>query len=141
MQLGIGGWQVPRAGVKVGRERGTTILTVNDIEKIGIDKTIEIALEVAWKGASAVYLSFDIDSLDAGFVPGTGWPEPGGLLPREALKLVNGIAKEGIAAMEVCEVSPPYDISDVTSLMGVRLMMDVIGTMAKNGRIGGRLKI
>ena len=102
VQLGIGGWQVPRAGVKVGRDRGTTILTVNDIEKIGIDKTIEIALEVAWKGASAVYLSFDIDSVDAGFVPGTGWPEPGGLLPREALKLVDGIAKEGIAAMEVC---------------------------------------
>jgi agmatinase len=141
VQLGIGGWQVPRAGVKVGRERGTTILTVNDIEKIGIDKTIEIALEVAWKGASAVYMSFDIDSLDAGFVPGTGWPEPGGLLPREALKLVDGIAKEGIAAMEVCEVSPPYDISDITSLMGVRLMMDVLGTMNKNGRIGGRLKI
>jgi agmatinase len=141
VQLGIGGWQVPRAGVKVGRERGTTILTVNDIERVGIDKTIEIALEVAWKGASAVYLSFDIDTLDAGFVPGTGWPEPGGLLPREALKIVNGIAKEGIVAMEVCEVSPPYDISDITSLMGVRLMMDVIGTMAKHGRIGGRLKV
>jgi len=141
VQLGIGGWQVPRAGVKVGRERGTTILTVNDIEKIGLDKTIEIALEVAWKGASAVYLSFDIDAIDAGFVPGTGWPEPGGLLPREALKIVNGIAKEGIAAMEVCEVSPPYDISDVTSLMAVRLMMDVLGTMTKHGRIGGRLKV
>lgn len=141
VQLGIGGWQVPRAGVKVGRDRGTTILTVNDIEKIGIEKTIEIALEVAWKGTSAVYLSFDIDAIDAGFVPGTGWPEPGGLLPREALKLVEGIAKEGIAAMEVCEVSPPYDISDITSLMGVRLMMDVVGTMAKHGRVGGRLKI
>jgi agmatinase len=141
VQLGIGGWQVPRAGVKVGRDRGTTILTVSDIERIGVDKTIEIALEVAWKGASAVYLSFDIDTLDAGFVPGTGWPEPGGLLPREALKIVSGIAKEGIVAMEVCEVSPPYDISDVTSLMGVRLMMDVMGTMAQNGRIGGRLKV
>ena len=91
------------------------------------------------EGGAAVYLSFDIDSLDAGFVPGTGWPEPGGLLPREALELLNGIAKEGIAAMEACEVSPPYDISDITSLMGVRLMMDVLGTMAKNGRIGGKL--
>ena len=141
VQLGIGGWQVPRAGVKVGRERGTTILTVNDIEKIGIDKTIEIALEVAWKGASAVYLSFDIDSLDAGFVPGTGWPEPGGLLPREALKLVAGIANEGIAAMEVCEVSPPYDISDITSLLAARLFVDVVASMYKNGRLGGRLKI
>jgi agmatinase len=141
VQLGIGGWQVPRAGVKVGRERGTTILTVNDVEKVGIDKTIEIALEVAWKGASAVYLSFDIDVLDAGFVPGTGWPEPGGFLPREALKIVEGVAKEGIAAMEVVEVSPPYDISDITSLMGARLMVDVLAVMVKNGRIGGRLKV
>ena len=141
VQLGIGGWQVPRAGVKVGRERGTTVLTINDIERIGIEKTIEIALEVAWKGANAVYLSFDIDSVDAGFVPGTGWPEPGGLLPREALKLVQGIAKEGIVAMELVEVSPPYDIADITSLLGARLIVDTIATMVKNKRIGGRLKI
>ena len=141
VQLGIGGWQVPRAGVKVGRERGTTILTVYDVEKVGIDKTLEIALEVAWKGASAVYLSFDIDVVDAGFVPGTGWPEPGGFLPREALKIVEGIAKEGIVAMEVVEVSPPYDISDITSLLGARLMVDVLAVMVKNGRIGGRLKL
>jgi agmatinase len=141
VQLGIGGWQVPRAGVKVGRERGTTILTVSDIESIGIDKSIEIALEVAWKGASAVYLSFDIDAVDAGFVPGTGWPEPGGFLPREALKIIEGVAKEGIVAMEVVEVSPPYDISDITSLLAVRSMVDVLATMVKNGRIGGRLKV
>lgn len=140
VQLGIGGWQVPRAGVKVGRERGTTILTVNDIERIGIDKTIEIALEVAWKGASAVYLSFDIDSVDAGFVPGTGWPEPGGFLPREALKIIEGVAREGIVAMEVVEVSPPYDVSDITSLMAVRSMVDVLAAMVKHSRIGGRLQ-
>ena len=107
VQVGIGGWQVPRPGVKKGRERGSTVLTIQDIERIGIDKTIEIALEVAWKGASAVYLSFDVDSVDAGFVPGTGWPEPGGFLPREALAILKGVAKEGIAAMEAVEVSPP----------------------------------
>jgi agmatinase len=141
VQLGIGGWQVPRPGVKVGRERGTTILTVNDVEKLGIDKTIEIALEVAWKGASAVFLSFDIDVVDAGFVPGTGWPEPGGFLPREALKLVEGIAKEGIAGMEIVEVSPPYDSADITSLLGARIMVDTLAVMVKNNRIGGRLKV
>jgi agmatinase len=126
--------------VKVGRERGTTILTVNDIEKIGIDKTIEMALEVAWRGASAVYLSFDIDAVDAGFVPGTGWPEPGGFLPREALKIIEGVAKEGIVAMEVVEVSPPYDISDITALLAARAMVDVLATMARNGRVGGRME-
>ena len=132
---------MPRAGVKVGRDRGTTILTVNDIEKIGIEKTIEIALEVAWKGASAVYLSFDIDSVDAGFVPGTGWPEPGGLLPREALKLVEGIAKEGIVAMEVCRGVAALRHLGHHVPAGCPAHVDVLGTMVKNGRIGGRLKI
>src|SRR3712207_7076129 len=50
-------------------------------------------------------LSFDIDSVDAGFVPGTGSPEPGGLLPREALKLLRLIAREGLCGMEVVEVA------------------------------------
>src|SRR6187551_2925878 len=30
VQIGIGGWQAPRPGVKVGRERGTTVMTVTD---------------------------------------------------------------------------------------------------------------
>ncbi len=118
----------------------STVLTIDDVETLGIDKTLEIALEVAWKGASAVYLSFDIDSVDAGFVPGTGWPEPGGYLPREALSLLRGIAKEGIAAMEVVEVAPPYDISDITALLGVRAMMDTLATLVKYDRIGGKLE-
>ncbi|CAB3391348.1 agmatinase family protein [Kyrpidia spormannii] len=138
VQIGIGGWQVPRAGVKVARDRGTTILTIHDVEDMGIEKAAEIALEVAWKGAKAVYLSFDIDSVDAGFVPGTGWPEPGGFLPREALKLLQLVAKEGVCAMEVVEVSPPYDISDTTALLAVRAVVDVIATMVAHGKIGGR---
>ncbi|MEB3103376.1 agmatinase family protein [Ferviditalea candida] len=138
VQIGIGGWQVPRPGVKVARERGTTIMTINDVENLGIDKIAEMALEVAWKGAKAVYLSFDIDSVDCGFVPGTGWPEPGGFLPREALKLLQLVAKEGIAAMEVVEVAPAYDISDTTALLATRAVLDVLATMVNNGKIGGK---
>ena len=74
-----------------------------------------------------------------GFVPGTGWPEPGGFLPREALAILKGVAKEGIAAMEAVEVSPPYDISDITALIAVRAMVDVLATMVKHDRIGGKL--
>ncbi|MEM9490501.1 MAG: agmatinase family protein [Myxococcota bacterium] len=138
VQLGIGGWQSPRAGVKHGRTMRSTILTVDDIMSLGIDKTLEIALEVAWKGASAVFLSLDIDCVDAGFVPGTGWPEPGGFLPREMLSLVRGVAKEGVVAMEVVEVSPPYDVSDITSLLALRAVCDVLGTMVQHDRIGGK---
>ena len=75
-------------GVQEARKRGTNVLTIADIEKIGLEKTAEIALELAWKDADAVYISFDVDSIDCGFVPGTGWPEPGGFLPREALKIL-----------------------------------------------------
>lgn len=140
VQVGIGGWQVPRPGVKVARERGTTILTIGDVEDMGIEKAAEIALEVAWKGAKAVYLSFDIDSVDCGFVPGTGWPEPGGFLPREALKFLKLVAKEGICAMEVVEVSPPYDISDITALLAARAALDVLATMVEHGKIGRKFE-
>jgi agmatinase len=78
VQLGIGGWQVPRYGVEEGRKRESNVLTIDDIERIGFEKTAEIALDLAWEGADAVYISFDIDAVDCGFVPGTGWPEPGG---------------------------------------------------------------
>jgi agmatinase len=136
VQIGIGGWQVPREAVAVARERNTTIITMHDVERLGLDKVAEIALEMAWKDAEAVYLSFDIDSVDCGFVPGTGWPEPGGFLPREILYLLGKVAAEGLCGMEVVEVSPPYDTSDITSLMGVRAIVDVLGSLVAHGKLG-----
>jgi len=138
VQMGIGGWYGSRPGVKVARERDTTVLTITDIEEVGVEKAAEVALEVAWQDADAVYLSFDIDSVDAGFVPGTGSPEPGGLLPREALKLLRLIAREGICGMEVVEVAPPYDVSDMTAQLACRAVMDVLGTLVAEGKLGSR---
>ncbi|MEP6020159.1 MAG: agmatinase family protein [Paracoccaceae bacterium] len=136
VQIGIGGWQVPREAVKVARERETNIITMGDMEKMGIDKTVEMALEMAWDGVDMVYLSFDIDSIDCGFVPGTGWPEPGGFLPREALALVSKVAAEGICGMELVEVAPPYDQSEITALMGTRVIVDVLGSLVSSGKMG-----
>jgi agmatinase len=136
VQIGIGGWQVPRAAVEIARQRDTTILTMSDVERLGIDKTAEIALEIAWKDADAVYMSFDIDSVDCGFVPGTGWPEPGGFLPREALGLVGKVAAEGLCGFEIVEVSPPYDTSDITSLFATRIIVDALGAMVASGVLG-----
>jgi agmatinase len=141
VQIGIGGWQVPREAIKVARERDTTILSMNDVVKLGLEKVAEIALDVAWDGCDAVYLSFDIDSVDAGFVPGTGWPEPGGFLPREILHLLGLVTKEGICGMEVVEVSPPYDVSDITSLLAMRSIVDVLGTLVAHGKMGEHQKI
>ncbi|MEM8951707.1 MAG: agmatinase family protein [Pseudomonadota bacterium] len=136
VQVGIGGWQVPRPGVKEARKRETNVLTIDDMEKLGIEKTAEIALELAWDGVDAVYISFDIDSVDCGFVPGTGWPEPGGFLPREALKLLGLVVKEGICGLEVVEVSPPYDTSDITALLGTRVVVEALGTLVAHGKMG-----
>ncbi len=141
VQIGIGGWQAPRAGVKVCRERETTILTVNDCADMGMEAAAERALEVAWDGAEAVWLSFDVDCLDAAFVPGTGWPEPGGFLPREVLKLIQLVSAPGLAGIEIVECSPPYDNADITSLMGVRIVCDTLASLVNNGhlprRVGG----
>lgn len=136
VQLGIGGWQAPRPGVKIGRSRGSTVLTIDDICEIGVARAAEIALDVAWKGAKAVFLSFDVDSLDAGYVPGTGWPEPGGFQPREVLKLLRMVAREGLCGMEVVEVAPQYDVGDITALVGVRAIMDVLATLVNEGKLG-----
>jgi agmatinase len=138
VQIAIGGWYGSRPGLTVARERETTVITIGDIESMGIERAVEIALEVAWKGTKEVFLSFDIDSVDIGFTPGTGSPEPGGLLPREALKAVRMIAKEGICGMDLVEISPPYDVSDMTAQLGCRVIMDVLGVMVAEGHIGKR---
>ena len=69
-------------------------------------------------------------------MPGTGWPEPGGFLPREVLKLLRLVAAEGLCGMEVVEVSPPYDCSDITALLALRATVEVMGTLVVNGHIG-----
>jgi agmatinase len=136
VQLGIGGWQVPRAGVEVARERETNVLTIGDIEKLGPDKTAEIALDLAWQNADTVYISFDVDCVDCGFVPGTGWPEPGGFLPREVLRILGLVVAQGICGLEVVEVSPPYDTADITSLFGTRVVVETLGSLVAHGKLG-----
>ena len=136
VQLGIGGWLGNRSGVKVSRERQASCITLTDIDRYGLERTCELALELAWKDAKAVFLSFDIDSIDPAFAPGTGTPEAGGLLPREALAMLRLLCREGIAGMEIVEVSPPYDVSDITSVLAVRLINDVLGILVSEGQLG-----
>lgn len=141
VQLGIGGWQVPRPGVKVCRDRATNILTVTDIMEMGLDAAADFALEKALDGTDCVYISFDIDCIDAGFVPGTGWPEPGGLLPREALHLLKRIVQNApVCGLEIVEVSPPYDISDITSLMATRVICDTMAHLVVSGQLPRKSK-
>jgi agmatinase len=139
VQIGIGGWIGNHSGVQVAEERDTTVITMMDVDELGIDRAMEIALEIAWKDAAAVYLSFDIDVLDPGFAPGTGTPEPGGMTPREAFRAIRAIGREGLVGMDVVEISPPYDIADVTALNGARVVMDTLASLVEGGHLGKRL--
>ena len=111
-------------------------MTMEDVDRFGIDRVAEYALDVAWKNAKCVFLSFDIDCLDPAFAPGTGTPEPGGFLPREVLSLLQLVTREGLVGMEVVEVSPPYDVADITALLASRVIMHVLGTLVVNGKLG-----
>ncbi|WP_458078748.1 agmatinase [Streptomyces sp. EMB26] len=139
VQIGIGGWIGNHSGVQVAEKRDTTVISMFDVEELGIDHAMEIALEIAWKDADAVYLSFDIDVVDPGYAPGTGTPEPGGMTPREALKAVRMVAQEGLIGMDLVEISPPYDCADTTSQLGARVVMDTLATLVENGHLGTRL--
>lgn len=141
VQIGCSGWVGTRDGVNNARERNTTVMTVNDVEALGIEKAAEVALEIAWEGAEAVYLSFDIDSVDPSAAPGTGTPEPGGFTPREALKLLNMVAREGLCGMEVVEVAPNYDSAGITSLLASRAVANVLATLVENGHLPSRYPI
>ncbi len=138
VQIGIGGWTGSRSGVQVSRERRASVITLTDVDRWGVDRVAELALELAWKDAKAVFLSFDIDSIDPAFAPGTGTPMSGGLLPREALRMLHLVTREGLAGMELVEVAPQYDISDITSGLGVHIILDVLATLVNEGKLGRR---
>ena len=139
IQIGIGGWIGNHSGVHVAEQIDTTVISMFDVDDMGIDKAMDIALEIAWKDADAVYLSFDIDVFDPGYAPATGTPEPGGMTPREGLKAVRRAAAEGLIGMDLVEISPPYDVADITSLLGARVIMDTLATLVQHGHLGTRL--
>jgi agmatinase len=139
VQIGIGGWIGNHSGVQVAEQIDTTVITMFDVEERGIDDVMDIALEIAWKEADAVYLSFDIDVFDPGFAPGTGTPEPGGMTPLQGLRAARRAAAEGLVGMDLVEIAPPYDHSDLTSQLGARVIMDTLATLVEHGHLGTRL--
>lgn len=80
--------------------------------------------------APPVYLSFDIDSLDPSYAPGTGTPEPGGLSTSQALTLLEGWSDLNFIGMDLCEVSPPFDHSELTSNAASTLVWTYISGQA-----------
>ena len=78
------------------------------------------------------YLSFDIDCLDPSFAPGTGTPVCGGLTSWQALEIIRGLVGLDIVGMDIVEVAPPYDISDITALAAATIAAEYLCLRATN---------
>tara|TARA_R110002167_G_scaffold4572_1_gene21468 strand:+ start:40241 stop:41203 length:963 start_codon:yes stop_codon:yes gene_type:complete len=89
-----------------------------------------LAAEIKAKiGNHKTYISYDIDSLDPSFAPGTGTPEIGGLTTMQAMELIRGLRGLHIVGCDLVEVSPPYDPSGNTALTGANLMFEMLSIL------------
>jgi len=72
------------------------------------------------------YLSFDIDGLDPSVAPGTGTPEPGGLMASQGIEIIRGTWGLNLVGADLVEVSPPYDTTGNTSLLAANLLFEML---------------
>jgi len=80
-------------------------------------------------GSTKTYISYDIDSLDPSFAPGTGTPEIGGLTTMQAMELIRGLVGLNVVGCDLVEVSPPYDTSGNTALTAANLLFEMLSIL------------
>ena len=122
IQIGIRGaaeyiWEFSEAS-------GMTVIHADEINRIGLSAIVEQAKRVIGDGPT--YFSFDVDSLDPAYAPGTGTPEVGGLTTREALELIRGMKGMNIVAADVVEVAPQYDPTTNTAQNAAQMLFEIV---------------
>ncbi|SDR48647.1 agmatinase [Rhizobiales bacterium GAS113] len=105
-------------------ETGMTVIHAEEIDTLGMAGVIARAREVVGDGPT--YLTFDIDSLDPAFAPGTGTPEIGGLSTREALALLRGLKGLNLVGADLVEVAPQYDATTNTAQAGAQMLFEIL---------------
>jgi agmatinase len=137
VQVGLRGYWPPPHVFGWMREHGLRWHLMREIEERGADAVVDDAIDEALDGPDAIYLSIDIDVLDPGMAPGTGTHEPGGLLTRELLRAIRRVVgRVNLAAMDVVEVSPPYDHAEITAAAAHRCVLEAISALAVKKRDG-----
>lgn len=117
-------------------ESGMTVIHAEDVTGLGIPAIIAKAREIVGDGPT--YISFDIDSLDPSFAPGTGTPEIGGLTTREVLELIRGLKGISLVGGDVVEVAPQYDTTTNTAQAGAQVLFEILSLMVFSPFIGAR---
>ena len=124
----------PETSVQIGIRthnddtHGFTVLGAPWVHREGIPAVIDVVREVV--GSNKAYLTFDIDCLDPAFAPGTGTPVVGGLSTAQALEAIRSLGEFDIVGADVVEVSPSYDVSEITALAAASIVHDFICVQA-----------
>ena len=128
IQVGIRGPVSDSFDLDEARELGAQIITIIEAFEVGIPTVINRIQEII--GKRPVYVSLDIDSVDPAFAPGTGTPEVGGFSSYQMLQLVRGLQGLNLVGFDLVEVSPPYDHSDITSILAANLVFEFLSIIA-----------
>jgi agmatinase len=124
-QVGLRGLEVPGIDHREAIEYGSTIISAREACDNGADWVLGHV-----PAAGKLYVTIDIDVLDPSVAPGTGTPEPGGFSYNQLKEILVGIPARGrVVGFDVVEVCPPYDHSEITSLVAARLVLDMLGAI------------
>ncbi len=129
IQIGIRGAANSDECWEFGPKHGIRIVYMEEFSRLGVERVIEEAKRVVGHGPT--YVSFDIDSVDPSFAPGTGTPEVGGVTTIEAQGLVRGLRGLNLVGADVVEVSPPFDASGTTALIAATIMYEILCILAE----------
>ena len=142
VQVGLRGYWPGPETLDWMRAQGMRWHLMTEIEERGAEAVIAEAIDQALDGPEVIYLSVDIDVIDPGMAPGTGTPEPGGMLTRELLRAIRQIVgRVELAAMDIVEVSPPFDQAEVTAAAAHRCVLEAISALAARKRDAGGSRI
>lgn len=123
-QIGLRGTGYSPDDFNWGRDQGWTVVQAEECWHKSLTPLMtDIRARI---GDAPVYLSYDIDSLDPAFAPGTGTVEIGGLTIWQGLEIVRGCAGLTLVGGDLVEVSPPYDPSGNTALIGANLLYEML---------------
>lgn len=111
-----------------GVAQGVRVIDIDEYQRLGIPAVIEEARRIVGDGPT--YVSFDVDFLDPVYAPGTGTPEIGGATTLEAQQLIRGLQGLNLIGGDVVEVSPPFDPSGNTALVGMTMMFEILCVLA-----------
>ncbi|SLN42714.1 Proclavaminate amidinohydrolase [Falsiruegeria litorea R37] len=131
IQVALRGYYPDENSFNWMRENGLRYHTMAEIDARGWDPVMEDVIAEAQDGPEYMFISFDMDTFDPAFVPGTGTPEPGGLLPREVFPIIRRLcAESNVVGFEVVELSPELDPTYVSALNANRVIRECLTGLA-----------